>query len=98
MRKIMLRGINRSIIEINETENKYFEKIIVFVRPEFGNLSDSHLQREAVRLVGNMSAYPFGTKKRISARKRAEIKRRKFAIVLGGLFVITVIAIALWTI
>lgn len=94
----MLRGINRSIIEINETENKYFEKIIVFVRPEFGNLSDSHLQREAVRLVGNMSAYPFGTKKRISARKRAEIKRKKIALFFGGLFVISALAIVLWAI
>ena len=94
----MLRGINRSIIEINETENKYFEKIIVFVKPEFGNLSDSHLEREAVRLVGNMSAYPFGTKRRLSARKRAEIKRRKIALVFGGLFVISALVIVLWII
>jgi hypothetical protein len=98
MRKIMLRGINRSIIEINETENKYFEKIIVFVRPEFGNLSNTHLEREAVRLVGNMSTYPFGTKKRISARKRAEIKRKKIALFFGGLFVISALAIVLWAI
>ncbi len=94
----MLRGINRSIIEINETENKYFEKIIVFVRPEFGNLSDSHLQKEAVRLVGNMSAYPFATKKRISARKKAQMKRRKLTLVIGGISVMTLIAILLWLI
>ncbi len=76
----MLRGINRSIIEINETENRYFEKIIVFVRPEFGGLSQSHLQKEAVRMVSNLSAPPVGLKRRTSARRRAALKRRRIII------------------
>ena len=29
----MLRGVNKSIIEVLETENQYFEKAILFIRP-----------------------------------------------------------------
>jgi hypothetical protein len=74
----MLRGINRSIIEINETENQYFERVLIFVRPEFGSFPESYLQKEAAKLVGGMSTRPVGfkNKKRGSARKRAVLKRR----------------------
>ncbi|MDR0914180.1 MAG: hypothetical protein LBM65_03320 [Oscillospiraceae bacterium] len=30
----MVRGINRHIIEIMETENEYYERAVLFVRPE----------------------------------------------------------------
>lgn len=88
----MLRGINRSIIEINETENKYFEKIIVFVRPEFGGFSQSHLQKEAVRMVSNLAAPPAGLKRRVSALRRAALKRR---IIIGCALVLIAAAVTL---
>lgn len=93
----MLRGINRSIIEINETENRYFEKVIVFVRPEFGGMPKSHLQKEAMRMVSNMSTQPVGLKRRVSARRRSAIKRRKIMLGcgLGLVLVATVILISL---
>lgn len=50
----MLKGVNRRIIEINNTESKYFEKAIVFVKPNFNDLDKSVLEREAdgyVRLL-----------------------------------------------
>lgn len=43
----MLRGVNRQIIEINSTDNCYFEKAILFVRPEFSELSQTKLQDNA---------------------------------------------------
>jgi len=74
----MLRGINRSIIEINETENRYFERVLIFVRPEFGSFPESYLQKEAAKMVSGMNTRPLGfkNKKRISARKKAAFKRR----------------------
>ena len=41
----MLRGTNRSIIEINETGNKYFEKVLIFVKPEFYADPADHLKK-----------------------------------------------------
>ena len=30
-----MRGINRYIIEMNDPENKYFDKVVLYVKPEF---------------------------------------------------------------
>ncbi len=45
----MLKGVNKRILEITNTESQYFEKIIFFVRPSGANVSDSALQKEAER-------------------------------------------------
>ena len=94
----MLRGINRSIIEINETENRYFEKVLIFVRPEFGSFPESYLQKEAAKMVGGMNGRPLGlkNKKYFSARKRARLKRNAFiGICLGFVAIIGIILISL---
>lgn len=77
----MLRGINRSIIEINETENRYFERVLIFVRPEFGNFPENHLKKEAAKLISGISTQPVGLKNRLSARSKARKKKKR--IILG---------------
>ena len=90
----MLRGTNRSIIEINETENKYFEKVLLFVKPEFGTLPVERLKREANRMVGGISFSPMGLNRHISARKLAMRKKRKrIALVALGVLAIIILSI-----
>lgn len=90
----MLRGTNKSIIEISETENKYFEKALLFVKPEFSNLSPERLSREAVRMVGSITFSPMGLSRYSSARKRAAQKRRRKILLFGGvLFCVAVFMI-----
>ena len=36
----MLRGVNRQIIEVNDIENPYFERAILFVKPGCGEASE----------------------------------------------------------
>ncbi len=92
----MLRGINRSIIEINETENKYFERVLIFVRPEFGALPAAHLEREASRMVGGMTGVPTGLKRTMTARQRAALrKKRKRAVLVGAVLFAAAAAICL---
>lgn len=43
----MLKGINRRIIEINKTNNDYFEKAILFVKSEKIGLPQQTLANEA---------------------------------------------------
>lgn len=82
----MLRGINRSIIEINDTDNRYFEKVLIFVRPEFGSFPEGYLKKEAKKMVGSISTSPVGLKKRIPIRKKIKLKRKRIlAGVLLGL-------------
>lgn len=43
----MLKGVNKQVLEINETESDYFEKAIFFVKPEFSGLSEGKLREIA---------------------------------------------------
>ena len=90
----MLRGVNRSIIEISETESRYFEKILIFVKPEFGSLPPQKLNSEAKRLLGGMTYSPVGLGKSASARYRAGI-RKKRRIALACTF-LAVLGIIIW--
>lgn len=44
---MVLKGVNRSIIEISGAGSEYFERAQLFVRPEYANLSPSRLQNGA---------------------------------------------------
>ncbi|MGN0458909.1 MAG: hypothetical protein ACI4IL_08060 [Eubacterium sp.] len=46
----MLKGVNKQILEITNTESPYFEKIIFFVRPSSQNLSSEKLEKEAEKI------------------------------------------------
>ena len=92
----MLRGINRSIIEINETENRYFEKALLFVKPEYINLSPEQLSREALKMIGALTFSPMGLRGQGSARKMAAKRKRKKLFAVVG--VLVVIAFTLWKI
>ena len=81
----MLRGTNRSIIEINETENKYFEKILIFVKPEVGSFPHERLTREANKMVGGISFSPMGLARNTTARHRAAARKRRNLLIAGGL-------------
>ncbi len=43
----MIKGVNKVIIEVNDTENEVFEKAILYVRPEFSGKKQSKLQNHA---------------------------------------------------
>ncbi len=83
----MLRGTNRSIIEISETEHQYFEKVLIFVKPEFGFLPISSLEKEAGKYINNMKPTPVGLNRYPTARARARKKRYK-KIALGICFLV----------
>lgn len=46
----MIKGVNKQILEVTNTESPYFEKIIFFVRPEAQNKNPDTLQKEARKL------------------------------------------------
>ncbi len=51
----MLKGINRRIIEINRTGNEYFEKVILFVRPEKLEYTHQQLNAQAENYLSSLS-------------------------------------------
>lgn len=47
----MLKGVNKSVIEINCTDSGYFERAILFVNPEQSHISQKRLQAEAEKYI-----------------------------------------------
>lgn len=62
-----IRGVSKQIIEINETQNDYFEKAILFVRPSKSNVSIGQLRAHANNIVGSLDSTG-------KASKRSNIK------------------------
>lgn len=54
----MIKGINKQILEVTNTESPYFEKIIFFVRPSSSSISEGKLQEEAEKLSQKMKKPP----------------------------------------
>ena len=43
----MVKGVSKTIIEVNNTGSRFFDKIVFYVTPEYGNLNAKHLKRAA---------------------------------------------------
>ena len=86
----MLRGTNKSIIELSETENRYFERALLFVKPEFVNLSPERLNREAKKMLGSLTFSPMGLGRSMSARKRAAQKKRRKMLLISGIVLLCI--------
>ena len=87
----MVKGVNKTIIEVNNTGNKFFEKIVFYVTPEYGNSSPKQLRRAAEGFICNY-AEDFKPLNDNSFRRRYKIKRRRriLATVFCGLAVVCV--------
>lgn len=60
----MIKGINRQVVEINEPDGEYFEKILFFVKPEYAQVSDGSLKERAARIVSGVGAPPPAKKRK----------------------------------
>ena len=43
----MIKGVNKQVLEINETHNSFFEKAIFFVKPEYSGMAEGRLRESA---------------------------------------------------
>lgn len=49
----MMKGVSKQILEITNTENPYFEKVIFFVKPEQSGTSGDKLKKEAQSIASS---------------------------------------------
>ena len=80
-RCFMVRGVNRQIIEINDTGNKYFEKALLFVTPGRGDTSDAKLNYEAKEYLASLSGEIKPTQ---TLRSHHRKKRLRRGLIIGG--------------
>jgi len=52
----MIKGINHQIIELCDTSNLYYEKAWLMVKPEYANLQQHLLEKEARKLLKEIDA------------------------------------------
>lgn len=76
----MVKGVNKTVIVVNNTGSKFFEQIVFYVTPEYGKMSASQLQKAAEDFTFSFSGA--ASSKNISLRKRYKKKRRITAAVL----------------
>lgn len=55
---IMIKGVNRQVVEVRETGCDYFERIIFFVRPEYTSLSEGKIRERASLIAGGTTLPP----------------------------------------
>ena len=82
----MVRGVNRSVIEVNDTGNKYFERVLFFVNPEYSCSSEGKLQKAANDYIKNADAHALRRKD----KKKSGKKRLVTATVIGSLCAVAV--------
>ena len=84
----MIKGVNKQIIEINDIENEFFYKAILFVRPESSPRSHDYLNKRANEYILYASCDAKNTPKGF-LRNRETNKKRKLIIglIAGGLLI-----------
>lgn len=86
---MLVKGINRTVIEINDTGSGMFEKVILFVTPQYGNISTKRLKAEAERVIEQYMSDSFSR-----PTVRARYKRKKIISVCIASAVIIAVALA----
>lgn len=88
----MVKGVNKTIIEVNNTGSKVFDRIVFYVSPAFSNLSAKSLNRAVKNFTFQLDERAGRGYK--SLRQRYVTKRRVLTAVIAGIG-ITLVAITL---
>ena len=82
----MVKGVNKTVIEVNNTGSKLFEKIVFYVTPEYGKLNAKQLKRAV-----NNFAFNFDHHKPNQSLRKRYIRKRRLLLICFGTALLTVI-------
>ena len=54
----MIKGVNRQVVEISQTQCEYFEKVLFFIKPEYSAVSEGDLRERAGIIAQNAGMPP----------------------------------------
>ena len=80
----MIKGVNKQVLEINETQNGFFEKAIFFVKPEYCGMGEGRLRESAKKEMESAGKPPV-------RNYRQKNERMKNMLVFTAVFVVGVI-------
>ena len=89
----MVKGVNKTVIEINETGNKYFERVVFYISPEYSFMSQNKLETKVIDYMseGVPSLNFRRVKKAHSKKATAAIITALFAAVIAAAVMIFVL-------
>ncbi len=70
----MIKGVNKQVLEINETQNGFFEKAIFFVKPEYSGMGEGRLRESARKEIENAGKPPLRNYKYKNDRNKTIVK------------------------
>ncbi|MCM1228001.1 MAG: hypothetical protein NC320_11380 [Clostridium sp.] len=71
----MIKGVNKKVIEVNDPRSIYFEKAVMYLRPNLSSVSAKLLKAEAQHILHSMSP----TRSKYNALKKTAIALACFA-------------------
>jgi len=87
----MVKGVSKTIIEVNNTGSKVFEKVVFYVTPEYSNSNRGQLNQAASKFI---STYDLGIPEKNSLRKRHKKRKiRKSVFVFLGILALVGISL-----
>lgn len=87
----MIKGVNRQVVEITQTQCEYFEKVLFFIKPEFSAVSEGDL-RERASIIAQSAGMPPATrlkKNRLRYALSMSAAACAGAVISGTVFLIT---------
>lgn len=54
----MIKGVNKKVLEINNPKSIYFEKAVLYLKPNMNCVPEKLVRREADQLIHEMSPKP----------------------------------------
>ena len=52
----MIKGINHQVIEITDTDNRYYERAFFMLRPEYASIQRELLEKEARKMLRDLDS------------------------------------------
>jgi len=89
----MVKGVNKTIIEVNNTGSKVFDRIVFYVSPSCGNLNAKHLNKAMQNFTFQFDERAVRGYK--SLRQRRLMRRRIFICGVAATVVTVATAIAI---
>ncbi|WP_028516591.1 hypothetical protein [Ruminococcus flavefaciens] len=83
----MIKGVNKKIIEINNPDSLYFEKAVLYLRPNVTIFPETISQKEAQRILSSLLPH--------ENRKRSFFRNRRYILITAMILIIIAILLLL---
>ena len=54
----LIKGVNRQVVEITQTQCEYFERVLFFIKPEYSAVSEGDLRERASEIAQSAGMPP----------------------------------------